>query len=62
MSAAIAEVRKVFAGQLWWAFLLVGVGLSVITIVAITPDHVAAVAPPGPEPSAPRSTTPRGTG
>lgn len=44
MSAVIAEVRKVFAGQLWWAFLLVGVGLSVITIVAITPDHVAAVA------------------
>lgn len=43
MNAVIAEVRKVFAGQLWWAFLLVGVGLSAITIVAITPDHVTAV-------------------
>lgn len=43
MNAVLAEVKKVFAGRLWWTFLLVGLGLSAVTIVAITPDHATAI-------------------
>lgn len=43
MRSTLAEIRKVFAGQTWWAFMAVGVLLCVMTVVAITPDHAAAV-------------------
>lgn len=43
MSTITAEVRKAFAGKLWWIFLLAGLGLSAITIIALIPDHVTAI-------------------